>query len=98
MKQTKSKPPAHLSAEMQAFWGRITDDYALSAEHLQILAVACEQRDRATAAREQIKTDGMILDGKRHPLIGVEAKASELFLRGIRDLGLLEQLDDATKS
>jgi P27 family predicted phage terminase small subunit len=94
------KPPApkHLSAEMQTFWRKIVADYVLSPEHLQILKVTCEQYDRAAAARERIERDGMVLDGKRHPLIGVEAKSTEIFLRGIRDLGLLEQLDNAAES
>jgi len=30
----------------------------------------------------------MMLGDKRHPLIGVEAKSMELFLRGLRDLQL----------
>lgn len=97
MQTKKPAPPKHLSSDMQRFWRRITGDYALSAEHQEILRATCEQADRATRAREQIEADGMILDGKRHPLIGVEAKATELFLRGIRDLGLLEQLDNATE-
>lgn len=95
MKPKAPSPPKHLSTEMQGFWRKITADYALSPEHIQILIATCEQRDRATGAREQIALDGMILNKQRHPLIGVEAKATELFLRGIRDLGLLEQLDAA---
>ncbi len=93
MKKDKPAAPKHLSPEMQAFWRQIVNDYALAPEHLQILKITCEQHDRAAAAREQIERDGMLFDGRRHPLIGVEAKSSELFLRGIRDLGLLEQLD-----
>ena len=89
MKSTAPKPPEHLSDEMAGFWRRINRDYDLDAEHIQILRLACEQFDRSQAAREQIKADGMVTShGKRHPLIGVEAKATELFLRGIRDLGL----------
>ena len=95
MKPKTPPPPKHLSNEMQGFWRKITGDYALSPEHEAILRVTCEQADRATQAREAIARDGMILDGHRHPLIGVEAKSTELFLRGIRDLGLLEQLDAA---
>jgi len=83
-----SKPPAHLSAEMKEFWREVHRDYELAPEHRGILRVACEQFDRAQAARRRIEEDGMVLDGKRHPLIGVEAKATELYLRAIRDLGL----------
>ena len=86
--QNKVNPPSHLSAAMKEFWSQLNKDYDFNPEHLQILRIACEQFDRAQVCREAIKKDGMILAGKRHPLLGVEAKAGELFLRGVRDLGM----------
>ena len=89
MKQPKlPPPPAHLSPEMADFWRKLTRDYEFSPEHLLVLRATAEAFDRAQVARERIAADGMILDGKRHPLLGVEAKSTELFLRGVRDLGL----------
>ena len=88
MKTTKPSPPSHLTAGMQAFWRRLTRDYAFSPEHIRVLQLTCEQFDRAQAARERIATDGMLLGDKRHPLLGIEAKATELFMRGLRDLQL----------
>ena len=90
------RPPDHLSGEMKTFWRAVLKDYDLPAEHLRILQVTAEQFDRGQAARERIEKDGMVTkDGKRHPLIGVEAKSTELFLRGVRDLGL--EVSDAAK-
>ncbi len=87
--------PAHLSAAMAQFYMRLTGEFDFSQEHLAILQLGCEQFDRAQAAREAIARDGMILAGKRHPLIGVEAKSTELFMRAVRDLGL--EVDHATQ-
>jgi phage terminase small subunit len=89
----KTNTPAGLSAESKRLWQRISAEYNLSAEHESILLVACQQFDSAQAARAQIKLDGMIVNGRRHPLIGVEAKAAELFMRAIRDLGLEAVVD-----
>lgn len=83
-----TKPPKHLSAEMAAFWRDLTSRYEFEAEQTHTLQLACEAYDRATAAREQIDRDGMVVGGKRHPLLGVEAKSTELFYRGIKELGL----------
>jgi phage terminase small subunit len=98
MRQTKPKPPDHLSDEMQKLWRKLVSDYDFSVEHLHILRVTCEAFDRTQAARRQIAADGMILDDKRHPLIGVEAKSTELFLRGLRDLQLEGEAGDAKKT
>ncbi len=72
--------------------------YFFSPEHLHILRVGCEQFDRCQEAREQIKIDGMVMeDGRRHPLLGIESKSMELFLRAIRDLGMEEDVSHAAK-
>ena len=92
---TKPKPPSHLSSDMQQFWRRLTQEYDFSLEHVRLLQLTCEQFDRAQAARQRIAVDGMILADKRHPLIGVEAKATELFMRGLRDLQLESEAGNA---
>lgn len=82
------KPPRHLSREMKALWVRLTTESDFSPEHIKILAVACEQYDLSQSARLAIARDRLISGGKRNPLISVQQKAMELFLRGIRDLGI----------
>jgi hypothetical protein len=92
--KTKSMilPPDHLSDNMKSFWVELTSEFDFSTEHLHVLRVTAEAFDRIQSARKQIAKDGLMLDGRRHPLVGIEAKSTELFMRGIRDLGL-EKVD-----
>lgn len=73
---------------MKQFWVELTTEFDFSTEHLHVLRVTAEAFDRIQSARKRIAADGLMLDGRRHPLVGIEAKSTELFLRGIRDLGL----------
>jgi len=85
-----SKPPKHLSKESKAIWRGLVDEYQLDdTAGLNILQVALEARDRATAARKQIDLEGMtVLDKfeqtKPHPLIPCERDSRAAFLAGIR--------------
>jgi phage terminase small subunit len=80
--------PAHLGDTMQAFYIRLTGEFDFSQEHLAILQLGCEQFDLCQAAREAVARDGMVVSGKRHPLLSVIAKSTELFLRAVKDLAL----------
>jgi len=98
MRPTKPKPPEHLSQAMKDFWKKLTTEYSFSEEHVWLLRLTCEAFDRSQEARKQIATDGMIVSGKQHPLIGVEAKSTELFMRGLRDLQLEREVAGAQKA
>jgi len=80
---------------MQKFWGAVNREYELPPEHLHVLEVTCEQYDLSQKAREAIERDGLVTNGRRHPLITVQSKSMELFLRGVHDLGL-EEISDGT--
>ena len=83
------RAPLHLSAEMQSFWKRITQEFELTPDAMLILRTACENWDRAQGAREQIAREGLVTaDGKRHAAADVEKQAYELFLRAMHSLGL----------
>jgi phage terminase small subunit len=80
--------PAHLSTEMRRFWRSVNSEYELEDDALLILKTGCEAYDRAQQARVLIASDGLILNGRRHPAIDVEAQAQSLFLRSMRQLAL----------
>ncbi len=86
-----TKRPANLSPAMRRFWKQISESFELLPDHQRTLELACRSWDRAEGARLAIEAGGMLIAGKRHPLIGVEAKAREVFLRALRELGLGEQ-------
>ena len=81
---------------MKEFWQHLNAEYTFSGEHLRILQVTAEAWDRCQAARLAIACDGMVVNEKRHPLLGIESKSMELFLRGLRDLGLEAEANHAT--
>lgn len=80
--------PLYFSAEMRQFWARVVDEYELESDALLILRTACEAWDRAQQARKAIQADGLILNGRRHPGVDIEAASQNLFLRAMRQLGL----------
>ena len=80
--------PGHLSAAMKKFWRRVEREYELDPDALLILRTACEAWDRAQQARHAIDLDGLIINGRRHAAVDVEAQSQSLFLRAMRQLGL----------
>lgn len=95
----KASPPGHLGNEMKSFWRRVNRDYSLEPEHLRILQLACESYDLSQMARRQIAVAGLVTqDGKRHPAAGIQSKATEVFYRGIKELGLGLEVASEPKS
>lgn len=86
-------PPEHLSAESQELWRNIVPA-TVSAGRLALLTVALEARDRATAARRAVESEGMTVVNKAtgavhvHPLLKVEKDAQSLFVRAWGELRL----------
>lgn len=80
--------PTHLSAESKRHWRRITAEYEFSEDALLLLKSGLECYDRANQARELVTTQGLVLDGKKHPAIDIEKQAYGLFLRTFRQLNL----------
>jgi phage terminase small subunit len=82
------RPPKHLSAESRKLFREIAAAVELDAQAATLLQGALEQWDRAQAARAQVTAEGLMLDGKRHPLIEVEKAAYRGALAYFRELGL----------
>jgi hypothetical protein len=82
-------PPPHLGSEGRALWIATTRDYAIDTESLLThLGVACSSLDRMSECRDQIKAEGLTLDGKAHPLLRVESSARQAFTQSMRALRL----------
>jgi len=96
MKSKKSDiptPPADLHADGKAFWERIVSTYELSDAQMAVLGFAARQCDRAAAARDRLKVEGLTVQDhrgveKESPVVAVERHATNTFLRLIKTLGL----------
>jgi P27 family predicted phage terminase small subunit len=87
------KPPRHLRKPGRALWAAIQGDYRVEdACGLALLTAACEARDRAEAAREEIAADGMTWRDSKgglrpHPLLATERDARAASVAALRALG-----------
>ena len=86
---------AFWSPAMTQFYLRLTDEFGFSAELLRVLQLGCEQFDRALLHAKPLPEMEWSCPASGIVFIGVEAKATELFMRAIRDLGL--EADHATQ-
>jgi P27 family predicted phage terminase small subunit len=91
---TSHRPPRHLGRPGRALWGAIQADFAIAdAGGLALLIAACEARDRAEAAREEIAKAGMTFtdskgNPRQHPLLVIERDSRAAMVAAIRALGL----------
>ena len=93
--------PGHLTKVAKTFWRQIQSEYRISdGAGLRILTNACECMDRAEAAREQIKKEGLTVKNRLgtsvvNPLCNVERDARSGMLQSLKHLNLdLEPLRD----
>jgi len=82
------KTPKHLSIAAKTHMRRVQNEYDLSPDAAMILVVALENWDMANEARQMLRTEGMILGGRRHPAIEIQKQGDAIFLRCMRELGL----------
>jgi P27 family predicted phage terminase small subunit len=94
-KQTEplSAPPSHLGTAGRRFWAAVVAEYDLEPHAVELLAAACEQLDRAAAAREMIAAEGLTTvdrfgQVKPHPAVGIEKEAHLAFMRLRRELNV----------
>lgn len=90
------QPPAHLSAEMQAWWRRAVRTWTFSSHHLKVLQAACEAWDRMTEARTLLKDQGLTVTDrfgqqKPHPAFAIERDSRTSFVRCVRELALADE-------
>jgi len=86
--QKLMKCPVHLSIDARRHWNRITAAYEITADSAMILETGLANWDMAQVARELLRKEGMVVDGKRHPAIEVQKLGDMIFLRSMRELGL----------
>lgn len=102
MKPSKSNiphAPSKLSADSRKLWDAVVNEFELDEHHLQLLGRACDQNDRALAARKIIENEGVTTKDrfgqvKSHPCIDVERNASLAFKQVLRELGLDVQIPE----
>src|ERR1039457_6165207 len=88
MKTKTPRPPAYFSPKTKAIWRAITNEYELEVESFETLRVALENLDLADKARELLRSEGLVVNGKKHPASDSVKLHDGMFLRAIRQLGL----------
>ena len=97
------KPPARLGADGRTLWRRVVGLFKLEDFHLDVLAAACEQADRAAQARAELaKAGSMIIqnrfkEDKLHPCVEAERVARLAMSKLLRELGLDTALAEESK-
>jgi P27 family predicted phage terminase small subunit len=91
--QPPVKPPRKLGKHGAQLWRNLMSEFQIDdSAGLEMLALACEQLDRAQECREQIDRDGLMLRTKHgpkdHPLLKAELSARAFVCRTLQRLGL----------
>jgi P27 family predicted phage terminase small subunit len=85
---TAKRAPKHLSRSARAWFRKVTSGWSLDDSGELLLVTALQAYDRLAECRALIERDGLIVDGKPHPLLAIEDKARTSLLRAWRQLGL----------
>ena len=86
---TKSpKPPSCFSDKSKRLWRTIHEEYELECDAIELLRVALENLDLADSARELLRAEGLVINGKKHPASDACKLHDGMFLRSMRQLGL----------
>jgi len=90
MKQTKRIPkaPGYLTPKTKSMWRAVTSKYDLEVDYLETLRIALENLDLADQARELLRKEGLVINGKKHPALDACKLHDGLYLRAVRQLGL----------
>ena len=83
-----TKPPKHLSAAAKREFRRLEAEYEFGPDQRLILTVGFEGWDLANAANDLLRTQGLVLNGRRHPAAELQKQGTQTFLRCMRELGL----------
>jgi hypothetical protein len=86
------RSPAGLAAPGRRLWRAVHAKYSLSGPEVEVLAAACHFADRADAAAEVLKADGMTTADRYgtvrpHPMLAEERNARLSMARLLRQLG-----------
>lgn len=80
--------PKHLSPAAKRHMRRLESEFEFGEDQRLILITGFENWDLANQARELLKTQGLILNGRRHPAAELAKQGTAVFLRCMRELGL----------
>lgn len=98
---TKPKLPGHLSRKTKAWATSVLREYDLSPTQLELLILACEQRDLSENAREAVKKEGAVIvdrfgQSKENPHSKLQRDSALSCSRLLREIGLAtDDSDDA---
>jgi len=95
---TAAAAPAHLSAESQALWRELADQFTDTARQILLLE-ALILRDHAETARRTVESEGMTMKSASgtihvHPLARFEVDCRARFAKIWRQLNLDAETDD----
>ena len=82
------KAPAQFSDKARKLWKGIHAEYELEPEAAELLRVALENLDLADKARELLRTEGLVVAGKKHPASDAVKLHDGMFMRALRQLEL----------
>ena len=83
-----SKAPNYFTEKSRNLWKSIHAEYELEPEATELLRVALENLDLADKARDLLRTEGLVVDGKKHPASDSVKLHDGMFMRALRQLGL----------
>lgn len=97
---TAAAPPSHLRKRGRNYWETVVSAVEMEGSDLELLRAACEQLDRADAARLAIRREGMFTTDrwdkpKAHPAVAIEVAALNAFRQLQRELCLADAPPDA---
>ena len=83
------QPPRALAKHGMALWDRIVTEFDVSSSAAaELLCEACQMLDRAESCAQQIARDGLMIEGREHPLVKHELAARAFCAKVVQRLGL----------
>ena len=82
------KAPNYFSQKARNLWKSLHAEYELEPEAAELLRVALENLDLADKARELLRTEGLVVNNKKHPASDSVKLHDGMFMRALRQLGL----------
>lgn len=84
----RPKAPAQLSAKAKTLWKKLNEQFEFEPDAAQTLGIALENLDLADKARELLRTEGLVVNGKKHAASDSVKLHDGLYLRAMRQLAL----------
>ena len=89
----QARPPKHLAKATKHWFKSVVNRYNLTEEHIRLLTLAAEARDRAEQAREILAVEGIQRPDRfgikqTHPCVSIERDSRISYARLMRELNL----------